>query len=310
MHQSLKLLSYLLLGLFFTQCKPYQVATKPNEMKYSEFTAQQKFWDSPEGKIAYIDKGDGKPLLLLHGVPTSGWLYRKMIDPLVAQGYRVIVPDMLGFGNSDSPKGYDIYDKKAHANRIWGLMKHLEIDKWSHVMHDAGGLWTWEMLKVDPDKIDKITILNTIIYKEGFEPPVTMKKGFFAKIPMWAYRNMSGMMIGKLFKNGTNNHDMSKAEIEGYTTPLKQGKTKALYKFFTTNTKSIPDYSTVLQNIDISVQIVWGTDDKILLWNTQNERVIKDLKIDQVNIHLLNKNHFLQEEATENLIELIADFSK
>ena len=303
-----KLVYLIIIGMLFTQCKPYQVATKPNEMKYTEFTAQQQFWNSPEGKIAYIDKGEGKPLLFLHGVPTSGWLYRKMIDPLVAKGFRVIVPDMLGFGNSESPKGYEIYDKKAHANRIWGLMKHLNIDSWTHIMHDAGGLWTWEMLKVDPDKIEKLIVLNTIIYDEGFEPPVKMKKGFFAKIPMWAYRNMSGMMIGKLFKNGTNDHQMSKAEIEGYTTPLKQGKTQALYKFFTTNTKSIPDYTTALTNLKVPVQVIWGTDDTILLWNPQKEKVTKNLKVDPKDIHLLSKNHFIQEEATDKLIELISSF--
>jgi len=96
-----------------------------------------------------------------HGVPTSSWLYRKLIDPLVASGYRVIAPDMLGFGNSANPKGYTIYDKKEHARRILGLMEHLKINNWHHVMHDAGGLWTWELFKQAPSKISKLTIKVT-----------------------------------------------------------------------------------------------------------------------------------------------------
>jgi len=94
-------------------------------------------WASAEGNISYIDKGEGEPILLLHGVPTSGWLYRKMIDPLVKKGYRVIVPDMLGYGSSDNPDGYDIYDKKEQARHILGLMEHLNIPNWHHVMHDV-----------------------------------------------------------------------------------------------------------------------------------------------------------------------------
>lgn len=292
----------------FTSCKPYQIDSKPTDMSYSEFTSIQKTWESPEGKIAYIDKGKGTPLLLLHGIPTSGWLYRKMIDPLVAQGYRVIVPDMLGFGNSDSPKGYDIYDKKAHAKRILGLMNHLEISSWHHVMHDAGGLWTWELLKQNSNKINRLSILNTIIYKDGFCPPVKMKKGLFGKIVKWSYKANTNTMLKKLFKNGTNNYPMSKADIEGYKRPLKEGKTEALYKFFTTNTKSIPDYSTTLKNLNIPTQVIWGTNDKILVWEKQKIKVNKGLKIANKNIHLLNKNHFIQEEAFQKVTELIIAF--
>lgn len=303
-----KVIYLLFVILFFTQCKLHQVETKPTDMEYSKFTSQQKKWDSSDGVISYIDKGEGQPLLLLHGIPTSGWLYRKMIDPLVAKGYRVIVPDMLGFGTSAHPKGYEIYDKSAHAKRILELMNHLKIENWHHVMHDAGGIWTWELFRQAPTKISKLTILNTIIYKEGFCPPIRIKKGIIGKLIMWGYRTKTNIMIGQLFKNGTNNYTLSKADIEGYKIPLRKGKTSPLYKFFTTNTKSIPDYSSTLKQINIPVQVIWGKDDKILQWEKEAERVTEDLKIKKENIHVLNKNHFLQEEATQELIDFISVF--
>jgi len=187
-------------------------------------------------------------------------------------------------------------------------MEHLKINNWHHVMHDAGGLWTWELFKQAPSKISKLTILNTIIYTDGFCPPMKMKEGFMGKTTMWAYRNFTSVMLKALFKNGTNKYPLSKADIEGYKTPLKQGKTKGLYKFFTTNTASIPDYSSVLQEINIPIQLIWGSDDKILVWGKQNKKVSADLKLKQENIHILNKNHFLQEEASEDLIKLITSF--
>lgn len=85
-----------------------------NQITYSDFRASQKSFSSKDGVLKYIDKGQGDVLLLLHGVPTFSWLYRKMINEL-AQNYRVIATDMLGFGSSDSPKGYDIYSEDHHA---------------------------------------------------------------------------------------------------------------------------------------------------------------------------------------------------
>ena len=298
----------LLVVILFTQCKAYQVENRADDISYSNFSSQQKKWKSPEGDIAYIDKGKGKPLLLLHGVPTSGWLYRKLIDSLADNGHRVIVPDMLGFGNSAHPKGYDIYSKEAHAKRILGLMSYLNINNWSHVMHDAGGLWTWELFKLAPNKIDTLTILNTIIYQDGFCPPLQVKKGVLGKFIMWGYRTKTNLMVKKLFEGGTNKHPMSKADVEGYITPLRKGKTDALYTFFTSNTKSIPDYSNVLKKIKIPVQVIWGTDDRILVWSKQSAEVSKDLDIKSSNIHLLEKNHFLQEEASAELIKYILNF--
>lgn len=85
-----------LLCSLFASCKPYASTTlKPNEMTYQDFRAQQSSFQSNDGTIKYIDQGQGPVILLLHGVPTSGWLYRHMIDQL-AKTNRVIAPD-VGF---------------------------------------------------------------------------------------------------------------------------------------------------------------------------------------------------------------------
>ena len=91
----------LILISAFTSCRPYNVTImKTDQITYKNFRAQQKSFTTQSGNIKYIDKGEGEVLLLLHGIPTSGWLYRNMIDEL-AKTHRVIVPDMLGFGSSD-----------------------------------------------------------------------------------------------------------------------------------------------------------------------------------------------------------------
>jgi len=155
-----------LVGVLLFSCKPYEnTKIRKNQITYEDFRADQRLYPTDDGLVKYIDKGKGPAIVLLHGVPTSGWLYRKMIDPLVDRGYRVIVPDMLGYGSSDSPDGYEIYNAENHAKRLLQLMASLGIEKWSHVMHDAGGLWTWELIKQDPDKIEKLIVLNILLFE-------------------------------------------------------------------------------------------------------------------------------------------------
>lgn len=309
----MRILIILLCGLTLWSCKPYQNTTmRPDQITYDRFRESQKIFQSKEGNLAYIDQGQGPVIVLLHGVPTSGWLYRKMIDPLVADGYRVIVPDMLGFGSSNSPEGYEIYSEEMHAQRLLELMAHLKIESWNHVMHDAGGLWTWEMLEKDPSKVDKLVILNTIILEDGFDPPIRFKPGFMAKTAMWSYRNglTTNIMLKNLFKAGMKENNLNKADIEGYKTPLKEGKTKGMYYFFTQTCNDLPDYRPMIQKLDIPATVIWGKEDSFLLWEPQKEELEKDFNLTTVDEHILDAKHFIQEEKPEEIVSIILKFLK
>jgi pimeloyl-ACP methyl ester carboxylesterase len=285
---------------------------RPDQLSYDSFRESQKKFTTKDGDIAYIDKGQGPVIVLLHGVPTSGWLYRKMIDPLVDGGYRVIAPDMLGFGNSDSPKGYEIYSEEMHAERLLELMSQLEIDSWTHVMHDAGGLWTWELLEQAPQKVENLVILNSIIYEEGFDPPIRFEPGFMARTAMWSYRNgiTTNMMLKGLFKSGMQENTLNKEDINGYKTPMREGKTRGMYYFFTQTCNTLPNYQSMIQKINIPTTIIWGKDDSFLKLSPQQEALVKDLNIKPQNIHLLDAKHFIQEEKPEEIVNLIAEFLK
>lgn len=303
---------FFLSAFLLSSCKAYKSKTiEPNQTTYSKFRSQQKIFTSTDGDIHYIDKGEGDVIVLLHGIPTSGWLYREMIDEL-SQNYRVIAPDMLGFGSSGSPKGYDIYSEEKHAIRLISLMDELKVENWTHVMHDAGGLWTWELFKKQPNRISNLVILNTIIYKEGFNPPIRFKPGIIAKTAMWSYRNgiSTNMMLNGLFKSGLTKNNLNKIDVEGYKKPLREGKTQAMYYFFSRTCNTLTDYSEVVTKIDIPVMIIWGENDSFLKWKAQSDHVIKDLKISTENIHLLDAKHFIQEEQPKEINSLILGFLK
>lgn len=301
----------ILTGILLFSCKPYEnTKIRKNQITYEDFRADQRLFPTDDGLIKYVDQGKGPVIVLLHGVPTSGWLYRKMIKPLVDSGYRVIIPDMLGYGSSDSPDGFELYNAENHAKRLLELMASLGIEKWSHVMHDAGGLWTWELMKQAPDKIEKLIVLNTIIYEEGFYPPVRMKPGGMAKTAMWAYRNgvSTNTLLKSLFKQGLKENTLNSIDVEGYKTPLLEGKTKAMYYFFSQTCNELPDYSDVFENVTVPVSVIWGIHDTMLQWPPQQTRAANALNVKNEDIHIIDEKHFIQETKAEEISYKIMDF--
>ena len=97
-------------------------------------------------ELAYLDLGEGPVVLLVHGVPTSSWAYRKVAADLVAKGFRVIAPDLLGYGASEMANDGEELDPERQGARILGLMETLEVEGWIQVVHDAGGPWSFTML--------------------------------------------------------------------------------------------------------------------------------------------------------------------
>jgi len=306
----MKYVYYFLLLSLIISCKSKKYMIDSSKPTYGDFRNNQQTFKSEDGTIKYIDRGEGEVILLLHGIPTSGWLYRKMIDSLVQKGYRVVVPDMLGFGSSDSPKGYDLYNPESHCKRLLDLMDHLQINNWTHVFHDAGGLWTWELFKMAPNRIQKLVVLNSIIYEAGFDPPMRFEKGVFTKLSMSFYSNKltNRTIMKKLFKNGLMQNNLTANELEGYKKPLIEGKTNALYTFFSSTCNSLPDYRETIKNIEVPVMIIWGKHDKMLRWNPIAEAVTNDLKIQPENIHVIDAKHYIQEESTDEILRYIEAF--
>ncbi len=90
-------------------------------------------------RIHYVDEGSGPPILMVHGQPTWSYLYRKMIPPLVAAGYRVVVPDLMGFGLSDKPTEESAYSLQSHVELVTGLVEKLQFKDITIVGQDWGG---------------------------------------------------------------------------------------------------------------------------------------------------------------------------
>lgn len=93
-------------------------------------------------RMAYVDEGplDGVTLLLLHGEPTWGYLYRRMIPGLVAAGYRVVAPDLIGFGQSDKPTDRAVYTYAQHVAWVSEFVRAVGLSDLTMFCQDWGGL--------------------------------------------------------------------------------------------------------------------------------------------------------------------------
>jgi len=153
-------------------------------------------------------------------------------------------------------------------------------------------------------------VLNSIIYEEGFHPPIRQKKGAMTKFGLSLYRSKltNKMIMNGLFRNALMKNNLSKVGVEGYRKPLLDGKTSALYTFFSSTCNALPDYSETIKKINIPTMVIWGKHDKMLRWKPMSERVIKDLKIKEENIHILEAKHFVQEEKPEEIVAFISRF--
>ena len=108
----------------------------------------------------YVDIGEGEVIICLHGEPTWGYLYRNMIPPL-AENNRVIVPDHMGFGKSETPLDRE-YTLKSHTENLSALIDELSLDQVTFVMQDWGGPIGTAFTVRHPEKVKRLVYMNTV----------------------------------------------------------------------------------------------------------------------------------------------------
>jgi haloalkane dehalogenase len=134
-----------------------------------EFPYRPQYSDIDDGdggrlRVAWVEDGpaDGDPVLMLHGEPSWSYLYRRMIPILAAAGYRVICPDLVGFGRSDKPTQISDHTYARHVEWMRALaFDVLDLDRVTLVGQDWGGLIGLRLAAEHPDRFARIVVANT-----------------------------------------------------------------------------------------------------------------------------------------------------
>jgi len=112
-------------------------------------------------RMHYVSAGQGPPVLLLHGFPDTHVVWRKQIPVLAQAGYRVIAPDLRGYGKTDAPTHVSAYSLENLRADVVGLMDVLGIDRVTVVGHDWGALIGWQLCMYAPRRVERLVALST-----------------------------------------------------------------------------------------------------------------------------------------------------
>lgn len=157
--------------------------------------------DGTELRVHYLDEGprDAPALLCMHGEPSWSYLYRKMIPLLTAAGYRVIAPDLVGFGKSDKPAAMADYTYSAHVDWMNQWLRGLDLNGLTLVCQDWGGLIGLRLFGDNPDRFDRLVIANTGLPGTSMltDDVSAMMAQMFAMVPV-----PDAAMVGEQFRNG------------------------------------------------------------------------------------------------------------
>lgn len=259
-------------------------------------------------RIRYIEKGEGTPLVLVHGIPTSSFLWRDMIDELSSHG-RVIALDLPGFGLSDPPPNGD-YSISGYAGLLESFLESLSITEATLVCHDFGGPVTVTYALRNPDKFERLVILNTFLDTDlpdwGLFPKLASIRPVGEILMKLGGRSITraGLEAGVVDKSRISNEvfhqyymaDGSPDKVnETYLGTLRTDSTKDL-KFIEDN----------LRTIDKPTLIVWAEEDAFLPL-ALGERIHQRIAGSRF-VKLPACGHFLQEDEPETVTKLIIEF--
>jgi haloalkane dehalogenase len=120
-----------------------------------------RFCEAAGFRQHYVDEGSGRPLVLLHGQPTWGYIYRRFI-PALAATHRVIVPDHMGFGKSEAPADRE-YTLRTHVANLSALIEALDLRDVTLVMQDWGGPIGVGYAVRNPGRVHSLVLMNTVV---------------------------------------------------------------------------------------------------------------------------------------------------
>lgn len=266
-----------------------------------------RYIEQGELRLHFVDEGSGRPILLLHGEPTWGFLYRRMIPPLAAVG-RVVVPDLPGFGRSDKPVEQSAYSYDAHFRSIERLALDLDLRELTLVVHDWGGPIGLRFAVAHPDRVDRLVILNTGV---GVGAPSESWLRFRALVrevgsDFTASRLVQVACVSRLDEDA----------VRGYDAPFPVAAAKAGALAFPELVPTEPDHPSAPAMLEVRDALSRWEQPTLVLFS-DSDRVFSPAHAEQMAAHIpgagpaeivSGAGHFLQEDRGEEIADRIARF--
>lgn len=257
------------------------------------------------------EQGDGDPVVLLHGVPVSSFLYRNVLPELAERGLRGVAFDFPGLGLAGRPSDLD-YSWSGLASWTGAAIDALGIERCHLAVHDIGGPIGFEWAIRNPERVLSLTALNTLVDAASFHRPWPMHPFSIRGVgEIWL-----GSMIRPAFRQiyylvGVGRRDAVPAvEVDTHHALLKRGDGgKAFLKImrgFELTQEKERFFFEGLEARTYPAQVVWGEDDTMLAEKSRRE-VQRALGVDEAT--LLSAKHFLQEDCAADVAAAVASLA-
>ncbi|RLA31545.1 MAG: haloalkane dehalogenase [Gammaproteobacteria bacterium] len=262
-------------------------------------------------RMHYVDEGpkDAEPVLLLHGEPSWSYLYRHMIPPIIAAGYRAIAPDLIGFGKSDKPTHQDDYSYAGHVAWMRQFIEQLDLTGLTLVCQDWGSLIGLRVAAENEQRFARIVLGNGGMPTGDQEMP----KAFliwraFAQYSPW-------FPIGRIIQSGTVT-ELSADVVAAYDAPFPSSEYKAGARAFPKLVPARPDDPASPANR--AAWEIFRTWEKPFLTSFSNRDPItrggeKSWQSEvpgaagQAHTKIRNAGHFLQEDKGPEFAQVVID---
>jgi pimeloyl-ACP methyl ester carboxylesterase len=268
-------------------------------------------------QIFYREAGpaDAPVIVLLHGFPTSSFMFRELI-PRLADRYHVIAPDLLGFGLSDAPSADEFdYTFDALTELTEALLAQLGVVRYAIYVQDYGAPVGWRLALRDPVAVTAVISQSGNGYEEGFveefwrdirayqkeptpELETAMRGALTLEAIRWQYT--AGVPDVSLVSPDTWHHDHALASRPGNAEVQL-----ALFRDYATNPPLYPALHAWLRERQVPVLAVWGRHDPI--FGPEGARAF-ERDTGNAEVHLLDGGHFLLESAGNEVASLIRTF--
>lgn len=254
-------------------------------------------------KTNYLDAGEGPPVVLVHGSGPGVTAYAnwRLVIPALSDRFRVIAPDMVGFGFSERPDGAD-YSVQTWADQVIGLLDALGLDKASVVGNSFGGAIALRMATQHPERVDKLVLMGSM----GVDFPIT--EGLDR---VWGYtpsfENMRAVLDVFAYNRALVPDELAEVRYRASTQPGFQESYGAMFpapRQRSVDAMRTPDDE--IRKIPHETLIVAGREDKVI--PVETSLALMRL-VDNAQLHVYpHCGHWTQIERSADFNRLVGDF--
>jgi haloalkane dehalogenase len=257
-------------------------------------------------RLHHLDEGSGPTVLCFHGEPTWSYLYRNMLDALVAAGQRVVCPDLVGFGRSDKPTDERWYTYDRRVETVAAHLDGLDLDDLTVVVQDWGGPIGLRWAVEHADQVERLVILNTGLYAGR------VSEGFWRWLAF--VENTPDLPIGAIVQAGTAT-DLPPEIVAAYEAPFPTPESKAgAHRFpFLVPTSDDAVGAAEMRAVRAALRewhkpalVAFSDGDPIFPFPRAGEQFTELIPTAEEQVRIEGAAHFLQEDCGLEIAEAMA----